>query len=69
MNTVVGLVKNKVFPSCKKCIYNIYLDKVPKCTRFNYKNNITGNIELEYASKMRKDDTKCSKKGIFYSPI
>lgn len=65
MNSVVLIAKNTFFPVCKNCVYNIYHDKIPKCTRFNYKNIITGHIELQYSSKCRKID-KCRKEGIYF---
>ena len=59
-------------PACKDCKYfkydSIYKEyEFARCTKFSYKNLISGKIYFEDITKAREE--YCSENGTFYEPV
>ena len=66
-------IKNLDLPSCNNCIYfTPYIDpaynNLSLCKKFGDKNLIDGKIRYMYAQYAREDETRCGKKGIWFTP-
>jgi hypothetical protein len=63
-------IKNLDKPVCKDCIYfkNDYFlsPNIGKCTKFGYKNIMSGEIFYEFAEICRNDEKKCGVNGTYY---
>lgn len=63
-------IKNLDKPVCKDCIYfknDFFMDpNVGQCTKFGYKNILSGKIFHEYAQIVRNDEGKCGVNGTFF---
>jgi hypothetical protein len=63
-------IKNLDKPVCKDCIYfkNEYFmnPNTGQCTKFGYKNIMSGEIFYEFAEICRNDENKCGVNGTYY---
>ena len=68
------IIRNENIPSCVNC-HNFVLgnrDEQGKttphtCTKFNYKDVVTGDINQELAEDCRSDEKMCGKHGIYFT--
>jgi len=58
----------KVFPNCSECIYydKKELDAYSRCRKFQFENNLTDEVEYEYADYVRRCESKCGEEGKLY---
>ena len=66
-----SLIRNSDKPACTNCIHyqpytHEYTSTLSKCTKFGGKDIHTGIILYDYADSVRRDETKCGTKGIYF---
>ena len=67
------IIQNFNIPTCKNCVYykknqydTNFDSNFNRCTKFGYKEIITGKISHDFASYCRNDETKCGKEGKYF---
>jgi hypothetical protein len=69
------MIKHFSAPACISCRFFRRNPQAPKdlslglCSKFKYKDIISGEIRNEYAQTMRISDTDCGVKGKRYEPV
>jgi hypothetical protein len=67
-----AIIKNANTPSCKNCIhynpsfYFDYSSDLNRCKYFGTKNILTDDIDYEFASMCRDDESKCGLAGKYF---
>jgi hypothetical protein len=58
----------KVFPNCAECLFydKKELDAYSRCRKFQFENNLTDEVEYEYADYARRCESKCGEEGKLY---
>ena len=66
------IIKNLNIPACKNCIYykppnyDDFTSSLSRCKKIGIKDIITDEINYEFTSSSRNDETKCGEQGVYF---